>query len=183
MTHFKIGEEKFQGRVKLISSTCFEDERGFFNITYLANEMQEMGIPAWDFVRDLHSRSMKNVVRGLHFQFEPPMSKLMRVTRGKVFMVTVDVNPISPTFLQHYSLIMKEGDRLLLWGEADIARGFCALEDYSEVQYKCSGHFNKTSDDAILWNDPMIGIHWPVKDPILSDRDRQALTAKEFFKL
>jgi dTDP-4-dehydrorhamnose 3,5-epimerase len=181
MNHFEIEEEKFSGRVKLIRSTCFGDERGFFNISYLDNEMHEMGLPS--FVRDLHSRSMKNVVRGLHFQFTPPMAKLMRVTRGKVFMVTVDVNRQSPTFLQHYSLIMKEGDRLLLWGEADIARGFCALEDYSEVQYKCSGHFNKASDDSILWNDPMIGIDWPVKDPILSDRDRQALTAREFFKL
>jgi len=98
--------------------------------------------------------------------------------------VTVDVNPQSPTFLQYYSLIMEEGDKLQLWGEADIARGFCALEDYSEVQYKCSGHFNKAFDDAILWDDPVIGIDWPVKDhPILSDRDRHAVTAKEFFHL
>jgi dTDP-4-dehydrorhamnose 3,5-epimerase len=182
MDHFKVEDERFGGRVKLISSTCFEDERGFFNITYLNDEMREMGLPP--FVRDLHSRSMKDVVRGLHFQSTPPMAKLMRVPRGRVFMVTVDVNPQSPTFLQHYSLIMEEGDKLQLWGEADIARGFCALEDYSEVQYKCSGHFNKAFDDAILWNDPIIGIDWPVKDhPILSDRDKHALTAKEFFHL
>jgi len=179
--HFKIEEEKFNGRVKLIRSTCFEDERGFFNITYLSDEMQGMGLPP--FVRDLHSRSMRGVIRGLHFQFSPSMAKLMRVTRGKVFMVTVDVDSQSPTFLEHYSLIMEEGDKLLLWGEADIARGFCALEDFSEVQYKCSEHFNKASDDAILWNDPMIGIDWPVKDPILSDRDKHAMTAKEFFHL
>jgi dTDP-4-dehydrorhamnose 3,5-epimerase len=98
-------------------------------------------------------------------------------------MVAADVNPQSPTFLQHYSLIMKEGDRLLLWGEADIARGFCGLEDNTEVQYKCSGHFNALFDDAILWNDPDINIDWPVKDAILSGRDRHAKTAKEFFNL
>jgi dTDP-4-dehydrorhamnose 3,5-epimerase len=181
MNHFKIEDEKFGGRVKLIRSTSFEDERGFFNITYLENEMTEIGLPA--FVRDLHSRSMKNVVRGLHFQSSPPMAKLMRVSRGTVFMVAVDVNPESATFLQHYSLLMKEGDRLLLWGEADIARGFAALEDYSEVQYRCSNHFNKEFDDAILWNDPVIGIDWPIKNPTLSDRDRYAKTAKEFFHL
>jgi dTDP-4-dehydrorhamnose 3,5-epimerase len=181
MDHFKIEVEKFGGRVKLISSTSFEDVRGFFNITYLENEMKEMGLPS--FVRDLHSSSMRGVVRGLHFQCEPPMAKLMRVPRGRVFMVTVDVDPASPTFLQYYSLVMKAGDKLLLWGDAMIARGFCALEDYSEVQYRCSGHFDKSHDDAILWNDPVIGIDWPIKDPILSDRDRHALTAKEFFHL
>jgi dTDP-4-dehydrorhamnose 3,5-epimerase len=181
MDHFKIIKERFGGRVKLISSTSFQDERGFFNITYLDNEMQEMGLPP--FVRNLHSLSMKNVVRGLHFQFTPPMAKLMRVTRGSVFMVTVDVDQQSPTFLQDYSLIMKENDMLLLWGDAKIARGFCALEDFSEVQYQCSHHFSKESDDAILWNDPTIAIDWPVKNPILSDRDRNAMTAKEFFRL
>lgn len=181
MNHFKIEEEKFDGRVKLISSTSFTDDRGFFNITYLENEMKEIGLPT--FVRDLHSGSRKDVVRGLHFQTTPPMAKLMRVTQGAVFMVAVDVAPWSPTFLQHYSLIMRPWDKLQLWGDAYIARGFCALEDYSEVQYKCSGHFNKESDDAILWNDPAIGIDWPVKYPILSDRDRQAKTAKEFFNL
>jgi dTDP-4-dehydrorhamnose 3,5-epimerase len=180
MEHFKIEEEKFNGRVKLIRSTCFEDERGYFNITYLDNEMQEMGLPR--FVRDLHSRSMKNVIRGLHFQFTPPMAKLMRVTQGRIFMVAVDVHKQSATFLQYYSLIMQKGDKLLLWGDSYIARGFCALQE-SEVQYKCSSHFDKASDDAILWNDPMIGIDWPVKDPTLSDRDRHAVTAKEFFHL
>lgn len=181
MRHFEILDERFDGRVKLIRSTCLTDSRGFFNITFLDNEMAEIGLPK--FVRDLHSRSNKNVVRGLHFQFHPPMAKLMRVTRGEVFMTAVDVNMASPTFLQNYSTIMREGDNLLLWGSAYIARGFCALTDNSEVQYKCSGHFNKDDDNAILWNDPEIGIDWPVKNPILSERDRNALTAKEFFKL
>jgi dTDP-4-dehydrorhamnose 3,5-epimerase len=181
MGHFKIEDEKFGGRVKLISSTRFEDDRGFFNITYLDDEMRGLGLPP--FVRDLHSSSMKDVVRGLHFQLNPPMAKLMRCSRGEVFMVAVDVSPQSETFLQHYSLTMKERDRLLLYGDADIARGFCALEDYSEVQYRCSSHFSKESDDAIYYNDPDIGIKWPVKDPVLSDRDRYAKTAKEFFNL
>lgn len=179
MKHFEIIDEKFDGRVKLIKSTCLVDDRGFFNITFLDDEMAEMGLPK--FVRDLHSRSNKNVVRGLHFQFNPPMAKLMRVPRGKVFMVAVDVNRYSPTFLEHYTINMKEGDNLLIWGDARIARGFCALEDNSEVQYKCSGHFNSTDDNAILWNDPQIGIEWPVTNPILSTRDQNAKTAREFF--
>lgn len=181
MKHFEILDEVFEGRVKLIRSTSFVDERGSFNISYLDDEMAEMGLPK--FVRNLHSRSMKDVIRGLHFQLNPPMAKLMRCTRGKVFMTVVDVNTKSSTFLQHRDAIMKEGDNLLLWGEADIARGFCALEDYSDVQYQCSSHFEKQSDDSILWNDPVINIAWPIKDPILSPRDRNALTAKEFFRL
>lgn len=181
MNHFKIVDEKFNRRVKIIRSSQFDDERGFFNISYLENEMREMGLPS--FVRGLHSRSMKGVIRGLHFQLNPPMAKLMRVTRGSVYMVVVDVDVKSPTFLQHHSFIMQENDKIQLWGEADVARGFCALEDFSEVQYLCGSHFNKESDDAIRWDDPAIGINWPVKNPILSDRDRNALTAKEFFHL
>lgn len=181
MRHFEIIDTAFEGRVKLIRSTSFQDVRGFFNISYLEDEMTEMGLPA--FVRDLHSGSRSHVIRGLHFQLNPPMAKLMRCSRGGVFMTAVDVNPKSSTFLEHYDTIMREGDNLLLWGEADIARGFCAIEDYSEIQYRCSSHFNKESDDAILWSDPDIGIPWPIKNPILSDRDRDALTAKEFFRL
>lgn len=181
MKHFEIIDTAFEGRIKLIRSTSFVDERGYFNISFLDNEMAEMGLP--EFVRDLHSRSMKNVVRGLHFQrIYPPMAKLMRCTRGQIFMTAVDIKINSSTFLEHYDIMMREGDNLLLWGDADIARGFCALED-SDVQYKCSGHFNKTYDNSILWNDPDIGIPWPIKDPILSPRDRNALTAKEFFRL
>ncbi len=169
---FKVEEEYLDGAVKVISSPVFSDERGIFSITYLQNEMWQLGLPP--FVRDNFSRSAKNVIRGLHYQLSPPMGKLMRVTRGKAFMVAVDIRVSSPTFGQWHEMVLSEKDNLQIWAPADFARGFCALENDTDVQYKCSAHFNQEEDKVIRWDS--FGIKWPVAEPILSEKDRYATT-------
>lgn len=167
---FKIEEEFFDGAVKVISSPVFSDERGIFSFSYLEDEMKQFGLPP--FVRDIFSRSAKNVIRGLHYQIFPPMGKLMRVTRGKAFMVAVDIRASSSTFGHWHDMILSEKDNLQIWAPADFARGFCALENNTDVQYKCSAHFNKVEDKVIRWDS--FGIKWPIAEPILSEKDRYA---------
>lgn len=179
MSLFEIVSEHFDGEVKVIRSPVFEDERGFLSVTYLKDEMRLLGLPK--FVRDLHSRSLKTyTIRGLHYQFDPSMSKLMRVTRGSALMVAVDFYQLSPTFLQYHTIVLSEENKLQVWASPNFARGFCTLEPNTEVQYKCSSYIG--SDETVLWNDPDIGIDWPVKNPILSERDRHAQTVKEYLK-
>jgi len=179
MSLFKVEFEYFGGEVKVISGKTFEDERGHVSVTYLKDEMHDLGIP--DLVREIHSRSSKNVIRGLHYQFDPPMGKLMRVVRGKAFLVAVDFNQLSPTFLEHHSITLDENSDLQVWASAGFARGFCAMENKTEVLYKCSNWFSAAGDSAIYWDDPFIDIKWPVKNPILSARDMTAPTVCEYF--
>jgi dTDP-4-dehydrorhamnose 3,5-epimerase len=175
---FKIEEEYFDGAVKVISSPVFSDERGIFSITYLEDEMRQLGLPP--FVRDNFSRSAKNVIRGLHYQIFPPMGKLIRVTRGAAFIVAVDIRVSSPTFGQWHEMILSEKDNLQIWASEEFARGFCALEDNVDVQYKCSAHFNRIEDKVIRWDS--FGIKWPIAKPILSERDRFAMTVDELYR-
>jgi dTDP-4-dehydrorhamnose 3,5-epimerase len=170
----------FDGRVKVITPPIYKDERGFVSVTFLENEMESLGLPK--FVRELHSRSQKGVVRGLHYQLDPPMSKLMRVTRGSAYMVAVDIYPYSPTFLQFHEVVATEENQIQVWASADFARGFLALEDKTEVQYKCSAYHNPEEDKAIFWRDAQIGIPWSVGNPILSERDLVAPTIKEILE-
>ena len=173
-------ESYFGGRVKVITPPVYRDTRGFVSVSYLENEMESLGLPK--FVRDLHSRSARNVVRGLHYQFTPAMGKLMRVTRGSAYMVAVDFNLFSPTFLQFHSIVATEDNQIQVWASADFARGFLALENNTEVQYKCEAYHNPAEDKAILWNDPRIGIPWPVSSPILSERDKVAPMVTEILE-
>src|SRR5438270_7075063 len=149
------------------------DARGFFMETYRADQFRELGLPT-DFVQDNHSKSKKGVLRGLHFQWDPPMGKLMRVTRGRAFMVAVDIRKHSLTLGQWVGV---EGDGevpLLFWAPAGFARGFCVLSGFAEIEYLCSGIYNGAAEASIRWNDPTINLQWPISDPILSDRDRKA---------
>jgi dTDP-4-dehydrorhamnose 3,5-epimerase len=174
--------EFFGGEVKIIQTLPFRDDRGFLSIPFRCDEFKALGLPT-DFVQHNHSRSRKNVIRGLHFQLQPPMGKLMRVSRGLAYLVTVDIRQDSPTFLKHAGLYVSEINQLQVWAPAGFARGFCALEDNTEVQYQCTGMFHPFGDSTILWNDPAIGIKWPVTDPIVSEKDRNALTAAEVFNV
>src|ERR1700676_600252 len=124
---FKIVNEHFNGLVKIIRPTTFTDNRGFLSVSYLENEMAELGIPR--LIRDLHSRSAKGVIRGLHIQLFPSMGKLMRVTRGEGFLVAVDMREWSPTFLKWTGIYATEDNQLQVWAPSEFARGFCALED------------------------------------------------------
>ena len=179
MQLFKVEAEYFSGEVKVICPTkVFSDHRGAFSVTYRADEAKDIGLP--EFVQDNCSTSVAGVVRGLHFQLDPPMGKLMRVTRGTGLLVAVDIRPESPTFLQWVGIEASERNRRQVWAPARFARGFSAFTDI-EVQYKCTNHFNADSDYAIRWDDPRIGVEWGVDNPILSDRDEHAPTVSEYF--
>ncbi len=167
------------GAVKVIRHEVFEDHRGFFMEAYHHDHYREIGLPA-EFVQLNQSGSVKSVVRGLHFQWEPPMGKLMRVVRGEAFIVAVDIRKGSPTVGQWYGEILSDKNRLQMWAPACFARGFVALSDFAEVQYFCTGMYNGAAESGVLWNDPAIGIEWPVSDPILSPRDSKAQTLAEW---
>lgn len=168
-------ESRHLNGVVVLATKAYEDERGFFLEAYRADRFRELGLPT-EFPQDNHSRSVKNVLRGLHFQWEPPMGKLMRVTLGTAFLVAVDIRKGSPTLGQWYGLEVSAANRKQVWAPAGFARGFCVLSEYAEVQYKCTGIYNSQAESGILWNDPAIGIAWPVSDPILSKKDAQAQT-------
>ncbi len=116
------------------------------------------------FVQVNQSRSVRGVVRGLHFQWDPPQGKLMRVVRGRAFMVAVDVRPGSPTLGRVVTLEASDDDPVLFWAPASFARGFCALADVTEIEYFCTNPYNPACETGVRWNDPALGIDWPVTD-------------------
>jgi dTDP-4-dehydrorhamnose 3,5-epimerase len=172
-------ESRHLNGVVVVVPEIFQDSRGFFSETFRVDQFQALGLPTV-FVQDNHSSSAKGVIRGLHFQWEPPMGKLMRVTRGAAFLVAVDIRKASPTLGKWVGIEASPENRRCVWAPAGFARGFCALLDGSEIQYKCTGTYNRKAESGILWNDPAIGIEWPLKDVIVSDKDRKARTLKEW---
>lgn len=165
--------------VLVIRHEVFEDERGFFMEVFRGDLFAEIGLPD-HFVQVNHSRSVRGVVRGLHFQWEPPMGKLTRVTRGSAFLVAVDVRPGSPTLGRWFGTRVSEEDRLQIWAPAGFARGFGVLSETAEIQYLTTGVYNSAGESGILWNDPEIGIDWPVENPVLSPKDMKAQTLAEW---
>lgn len=165
--------------VVVLVPEVFQDNRGFFTETFRADQFKELGLPT-EFVQDNHSRSAKGVIRGLHFQWEPPMGKLMRVTAGKAFLVAVDIRKGSPTLGRWSGIEASAENRRMVWAPAGFARGFCALADGTEIQYKCTGIYNAQSEAAILWNDPAIGVQWPLNDPLISAKDGSARTLADW---
>ena len=159
--------------IVVIVPKAHRDNRGFFMEVYRADQFRDLGLPS-EFVQDNHSFSRKGVVRGLHFQWEPPMGKLMRVSRGTAFLVAVDIRKGSPTLGQWFGLEASAENMKQVWAPAGFARGFCALTDEVEVQYKCTGIFNDRAESAIRWDDPDVGVEWPLKEVRLSDKDRNA---------
>ena len=136
---------------------------------------REVGLKL-NFLQDNHSKSVKGVLRGLHFQWEPPMGKLMRVTVGRAFVVAVDIRNGSATLGHWFGLEIDAETHVQVWAPAGFARGFCALTDVAEVQYKCTGIYNPAAESGIRWDDPDVAIDWPITHPILSDKDRNAQT-------
>jgi len=168
----KIESEHLNGLI-VIKPQVFEDERGFFLESYRTDQFKELGLPT-NFVQDNHSRSIKGVLRGLHFQWEPPMGKLMRVTFGSAFLVAVDIRKDSPTLGQWYGEVVSSENKKQIYAPAGFARGFYVLSDFAEIQYKCTGLYNNKAESGFLWNDPEIGIKWPISDLTLSDKDKKA---------
>ncbi len=166
-------ESKHLQDVVVVLPGVFSDNRGFFSETFRSDQFQSLGLPT-GFVQDNHSRSVKGVVRGLHFQWEPPMGKLMRVTLGTAFLVAVDIRKGSPTLGKWVGVECSAENRRMVWAPAGFARGFCSLSDGTEIQYKCTGIYNSKAESAIRWNDPAIGIEWPLADVVVSEKDRNA---------
>ena len=169
------------GAVWVLVPECFRDERGFFLELFRADRMAALSLPT-EFPQDNHSGSVRGVVRGLHFQWAPPMGKLMRVTRGAAFVVAVDIRPGSPTLGQWCGAEASEENRRQVWAPAGFARGFCVLSEWAEVQYKCTAVWNPQAESGIRWNDPEIGIQWPIAPPaaLLSRKDAAAQTLAEW---
>ncbi len=148
----------------------FADERGWFAEIVRVDSFEPLGLPT-RFVQVNQSRSARGVVRGLHFQWDPPQGKLMRVVAGRAFMVAVDVRPGSPTLGRHVAVEASGDEPLLFWAPASFARGFCALADGTEVEYFCTGAYNAAGESGIRYDDPRLGIEWPVASPLLSAKD------------
>ena len=156
----------------LIDPQVFPDDRGFFMETYKAPDFAAAGIKD-NFVQENHSRSRGGVLRGLHYQ-NPPFAqgKLVRVVRGEIFDVAVDIRKGSPTWGKWVSVILSEENKHILYVPADFAHGFCVLSKIAEVIYKATAVYSAESEAGIIWNDEDLNIDWPVRQPILSDKDK-----------
>jgi len=160
--------------VLIIEPKVFGDARGFFLETFHKQRYEDAGIPGADleFVQDNHSRSAKCALRGLHFQLQDPQGKLVSAGTGAVFDVVADVNPDSPTFRQWVGVELSEDNHKQLWIPPGYAHGFCVLSDIADFQYKCTALYHPESDGGVLWNDPELGIKWPIEMPLLSQKDK-----------
>jgi dTDP-4-dehydrorhamnose 3,5-epimerase len=165
----------------VIAPGVHEDERGFFMEVFRADQFKELGLPT-GFVQDNHSGSQQGVLRGLHFQYDPPMGKLMRVTYGRAYLVAVDIRKGSPTLGQWFGIEVSAKNKKQVWAPAGFARGFYTLSEYAEIQYKCTGIYNSKGESGILWNDPEIGVKWPGSNPTLSAKDQDAQTLAQWLK-
>jgi dTDP-4-dehydrorhamnose 3,5-epimerase len=172
-------ESKVLGDIVVLVPEIFRDERGFFMETFREDQFRAKSLPT-HFVQDNHSRSVKGVVRGLHFQWDPPMGKLMRVSQGTAFLVAVDIRKGSPTLGKWFGVEASAENRRQVWAPAGFARGFCVLSDVAEIQYKCTGMYSNKGESGIRWNDPAIGIEWPIREVSLSEKDRKAQTLAEW---
>ncbi|QGX92330.1 dTDP-4-dehydrorhamnose 3,5-epimerase [Tatumella sp. TA1] len=160
--------------VKIIQPKVFGDERGFFLETFEANRYKQALNINFDFVQDNHSRSSKGVLRGLHFQTKNPQGKLVRCVRGEVFDVAVDIRKDSATFGQWAGVILSEENKTQFWIPPGLAHGFVVLSDIADFEYKCTDYYTPGFEGCLAWNDPEVGIEWPIDyTPILSDKDKK----------
>ena len=158
----------------IIKPELFGDERGFFLETFQTERYaNEAGI-SLTFVQDNHSRSSKRVLRGLHFQRTKPQGKLVRVVRGEVYDVAVDIRKNSSTFGQWEAVILSEENKTQFWIPPGFAHGFLVLSDKADFEYKCTDFYDPFDEGSILWNDPSLNIPWPIENPTLSEKDANA---------
>lgn len=179
MKKFNFIKTSIEG-VFVIEPTVFDDERGYFMETYHKKEFEEHGLNM-DFVQDNHSKSTKGVLRGLHFQYTQPQGKLVRVIRGEVFDVAVDLRKNSATYGKYESVILSEENKKQFYVPPGFAHGFLVLSDVAEFIYKCTDFYNGSDEGGIRWNDPEIGIEWPLDEDelILSEKDKGWNSLKE----
>ena len=162
----------------VIEPKVFADERGFFMETYHAERFRTLGIDA-NFVQDNHSRSVRGVLRGLHYQEPNGQGKLLRCVKGALFDVAVDIRSGSPHFGKWVAVDLTEENKRMLCLPAGFAHGFCALSDTADLSYKCTTFYDAAGDRSILWNDPDLRIAWPIGKPLLSPKDAAAPRLKD----
>jgi len=162
--------------VLLIEPNVFGDKRGFFLESYNKRAIRDVAGIALDFVQDNHSRSARNVLRGLHYQVRQPQGKLMRVVQGAVFDVAVDIRKSSPTFGKWVSFELSAENKRVAWVPEGFAHGFLVLSESADVLYKATAYFAPESERTIAWNDPDLNIDWPLRGaPVLSEKDRRGV--------
>ena len=161
--------------VKIIEPRVFGDERGFFMETWNERMFRQAGIEA-TFVQDNQSRSVRNTLRGLHYQLKQPQGKVVRVTHGEVFDVAVDLRKASPTFGQSVAAILSADNKRQMWVPEGFAHGFLVLSDSADFLYKTTDYYHPESEQTLLWCDPTLKIDWPLdvssRGPLLSDKDK-----------
>ena len=168
-----IIETKLSGCL-IIEPKVFGDERGFFLETFNTARYAEMAGLSLPFVQDNHSRSSKGVLRGLHFQRTKPQGKLVRVVSGEVYDVAVDLRKDSATFSQWDAVFLSAENKRQFWVPPGFAHGFVVLSETADFEYKCTDFYDPEDEGIILWNDPNLGIDWPVKEPLVSEKDASA---------
>jgi dTDP-4-dehydrorhamnose 3,5-epimerase len=161
--------------VRWIEPRVHHDSRGFFLETFQQDRYRALGIAAI-FFQDNHSRSMRGILRGLHYQLRQPQGKLCYVARGEVFDVIVDLRSKSPTFGAWAGMHLNDANHSQIYVPPGLAHGFCVLSDWADFIYKCETPFDPEDQHTLAWNDPEIEIQWPIESPILSDKDRQGLS-------
>lgn len=183
MGQIKVTTCEIEG-LKVIEPRVFGDERGYFFESYNYNDFKEAGIPQV-FVQDNQSASKKGVLRGLHFQKNFPQDKLVRVIRGKVFDVAVDLRKDSKTYGKWFGVVLSEDNKKQFFIPKNFAHGFLVLSDYAEFAYKCTDFYHPDDEGGLLYNDPDIGVEWPFEEGvelILSDKDQKWSGIKEYTK-
>ncbi len=173
----KVTKTKIAG-VLIIEPKVFGDARGFFLETFNAKRYAEAGIIE-SFVQDNHSHSAKGVLRGLHFQKQYPQGKLVKVTQGSVFDVAVDIRQNSPTYGQWVGITLSAEKHTQFYVPPGLAHGFCVISETADFHYKCTEYYHPEDEGSIRWDDPEIGIQWPVTEPVLSDKDSNAMYFKD----
>jgi len=167
----QIKDTAFNG-VKIIEPRVFPDARGFFYESYNKRDLQALGIST-EFVQDNHSRSKYGTLRGMHYQLSPGQEKLVRVVVGEVFDVIVDIRRASPTFGQWYGITLSAENKTMLYVPAGFAHGFCVLSEQADFLYKVSTYYDPQAERGLAWDDPVVGINWPIQQPLLSARDQK----------
>ncbi|MBX2807995.1 MAG: dTDP-4-dehydrorhamnose 3,5-epimerase [Cellvibrionaceae bacterium] len=164
--------------VVIIEPKVFGDERGFFLESFQKQRYADkLGI-ALDFVQDNHSRSRRGVLRGLHFQRTKPQGKLVRVVSGEVYDVAVDINPDSSSYGQYAAVHLSAENKRQFWVPPGYAHGFVVLSDTADFEYKCTDYYDPDDEGSLMWNDPEVGIPWPIDNPQLSAKDSAAPALK-----
>ena len=174
----KVTESGIKG-VYTIEPDVYIDDRGFFMETFHRERYRKLLGINLDFVQDNISRSSKNVLRGMHFQRNYPQGKIVKVSRGEILDVIVDLRKDSPTYGTWESFKLSEQNKLQVWIPPGFAHGFLVMSDSADFEYNCTEYYHPEDERCLLWNDSEVAIDWPINDPILSEKDKKGLSLKD----